>query len=129
MPILFSIGYHYCGGFPHSDIDGSTVVRTSPPLFAAYHVLLRLLAPRHPPNALNLLERYFILSVKYFTLLRILSSSKRSPHLSNNFAATFQMNGLTFSKTSDLKILKPETNPQLNALKTFGPLKKSNLNA
>ena len=39
-------------GFPHSDICGSRVVRTSPQLFAAYHVLRRLLKPRHPPNAL-----------------------------------------------------------------------------
>jgi hypothetical protein len=40
------------GGFPHSDIRGSTIARISPRLFAACHVLLRLLAPRHPPNAL-----------------------------------------------------------------------------
>ena len=30
-------------GLPHSDILGSTVICTSPRLFAAYHVLLRLL--------------------------------------------------------------------------------------
>ena len=40
-------------GFPHSDIHGSTLVFNSPWLFAAYHVLHRLLAPRHPPSALN----------------------------------------------------------------------------
>jgi hypothetical protein len=39
-------------GFPHSDIRGSTSARLSPRLFAACHVLHRLLAPRHPPNAL-----------------------------------------------------------------------------
>ena len=39
-------------GFPHSDIRGSKVICTSPRLFAAYHVLLRLLVPRHPPYAL-----------------------------------------------------------------------------
>jgi hypothetical protein len=39
-------------GFPHSDTRGSTIARISPRLFAACHVLLRLLAPRHPPNAL-----------------------------------------------------------------------------
>ena len=39
-------------GFPHSDIHGSTIARISPRLFAACHVLHRLLAPRHPPNAL-----------------------------------------------------------------------------
>ena len=40
-------------GFPHSDIHGSTLVCSSPWLFAAYHVLHRLLAPRHPPSALT----------------------------------------------------------------------------
>jgi hypothetical protein len=45
------------GGFPHSEICGSKVVRTSPQLIAAYHVLHRLLAPRHPPNALKALDR------------------------------------------------------------------------
>ena len=39
-------------GFPHSDIHGSKVICTSPWLFAAYHVFLRLLVPRHPPCAL-----------------------------------------------------------------------------
>jgi hypothetical protein len=48
----FSAGYPRKGGFPHSDIRGSTIARISPRLFAACHVLHRLLAPRHPPNAL-----------------------------------------------------------------------------
>ena len=38
-------------GFPHSDIVGSTPAHNSPTLFAVYHVLLRLLSPRHPPCA------------------------------------------------------------------------------
>ena len=40
------------GGLPHSDIHGSKPARGSPWLFAACHVLHRLLVPRHPPNAL-----------------------------------------------------------------------------
>ena len=44
------------GGLPHSEICGSTVVRTSPQLIAAYHVLHRLLPPRHPPDALRSLD-------------------------------------------------------------------------
>ena len=40
-------------GFPHSDISGSTPVCGFPKLFAAYHVLLRLPSPRHPPYALS----------------------------------------------------------------------------
>ena len=39
-------------GFPHSDICGSRDICSSPQLFAAYHVFLRLLVPRHPPCAL-----------------------------------------------------------------------------
>ena len=39
-------------GFPHSDIPGSMLACSSSRLFAAYHVLLRLLVPRHPPFAL-----------------------------------------------------------------------------
>ena len=40
-------------GFPHSEIFGSTPVCGSPKLIAAYRVLHRLLAPRHPPYALS----------------------------------------------------------------------------
>ena len=49
--------------FPHSDICGSKVVCTLPQLFAACHVLLRLLVPRHPPCALINLTLFFDLSV------------------------------------------------------------------
>ena len=38
--------------FPNSDICGSTLICSSPQLFAACHVLLRLLMPRHSPCAL-----------------------------------------------------------------------------
>ena len=40
-------------GLPHSEISGSRVICTSPELFAAYRVLLRLREPRHPPVALS----------------------------------------------------------------------------
>ena len=45
-------------GFPHSDISGSMDICSSPKLFAAYHVFLRLLVPRHPPCALSSLTRF-----------------------------------------------------------------------
>src|SRR6516165_8486899 len=45
------------GGFPHSEIRGSKLVRSSPRLIAAYHVLHRLSAPRHSPNTLKTLDR------------------------------------------------------------------------
>ena len=43
----------YCRtGFPHSEISGSKLMCSSPKLIAAYHVLHRLLMPRHSPCAL-----------------------------------------------------------------------------
>ena len=41
------------GGFPHSEILGSTPVHGYPRLIAVSHVLHRRLAPRHPPCALS----------------------------------------------------------------------------
>ena len=46
-------------GFPHSDIRGSWDICSSPRLFAACHVFLRLLVPRHPPCALLCLTCLF----------------------------------------------------------------------
>jgi hypothetical protein len=54
----FSTGSLIRGGLPHSDIRGSTIARISPRLFAACHVLHRLLVPRHPPNALLTLNTH-----------------------------------------------------------------------
>ena len=54
-------------GFPHSDICGSMDICSSPQLFAAYHVFLRLSVPRHPPYALSNLTFVFGLgSLKNF---------------------------------------------------------------
>ena len=50
---MYSVQDTLAGGFPHSEIFGSKLVRNSPKLIAAYHVLHRLSAPRHPPNALK----------------------------------------------------------------------------
>ena len=44
------------GGLPHSEIRGSKPILGSPQLIAEYHVLHRLLLPRHPPNALLALD-------------------------------------------------------------------------
>ena len=49
---------HSCG-LLHSDISGSMCACHSPELFAAYHVLHRLLMPRHPPCALISLNSLF----------------------------------------------------------------------
>ena len=45
-------------GFPHSDTRGSALICSSPRLFAACRVLLRLLVPRHSPCALFRLNFY-----------------------------------------------------------------------
>ena len=41
---------------PHSETCGSKIALISPQLVAECHVLLRLLMPRHPPNALKALD-------------------------------------------------------------------------
>ena len=48
--------------FPHSDICGSMFICNSPQLFAACHVLLRRLVPRHSPYALFRLIVYRLMS-------------------------------------------------------------------
>ena len=54
-------------GLPHSEIAGSIVICTSPALIAAYHVLLRLREPRHPPSALA----YFLFPCTYNALRHV----------------------------------------------------------
>ena len=51
---LFTYTWLYIttAGFLHSDICGSSDICSLPQLFAACHVLLRLLVPRHSPCAL-----------------------------------------------------------------------------
>ena len=44
-------------GFPHSDTSGSKPACGSPELIAAYRVLRRLSAPRHPPCTLSSLTK------------------------------------------------------------------------
>ena len=59
-------------GLPHSDIRGSIPVCRSPRLFAAYHVLLRLQKPRHPPFALvTFLNDLFCYSNFLFVALKL----------------------------------------------------------
>ena len=56
----------YCpAGLPHSDIPGSMDICSSPRLFAACHVLLRLLMPRHSPYALLSLISFFDMISSY----------------------------------------------------------------
>ena len=58
--------------FPHSDIHGSMLICSSPWLFAACHVLLRLLMPRHSPYALVRLNFRPISRSVWFSSLELL---------------------------------------------------------
>ncbi len=66
-------------GLPHSEMSGSKVVCTYPNLIAAYHVLLRLPEPRHPPFALA-----FFFYVKLFS-----ADHKGQPQLFFNIVNLF----------------------------------------
>ena len=57
-------------GLPHSEIPGSQPVIGFPGLFADYHVLLRLLSPRHPPCALI----HLIIQPQVISFLRLCCS-------------------------------------------------------
>ena len=59
-------------GLSHSEIRGSKVICTYPQLIAAYHVLHRLLEPRHPPFAL-ICFFYFFCSCKIVFLYLLIS--------------------------------------------------------
>ena len=74
VPLLtLCIGVRMTGvfpaGLPHSDIRGSKDICSSPWLFAAYHVFLRLLVPRHPPCALFCLTSALYSVTTSFSLL------------------------------------------------------------
>ena len=60
--------------FPHSDICGSMLICSSPQLFAACHVLLRLLMPRHSPYALLCLNFFCHISMVLGSSQELLSS-------------------------------------------------------
>ena len=67
--------------FPHSEISGSMDICSSPRLFAACHVLLRLLMPRHSPCALSSLtyrRSHSDLSENSWFSLRIMQALQRS---------------------------------------------------
>ena len=61
--LAWSFDHIIADGLPHSEIRGSMVICTSPRLFAAYHVLLRLREPRHPPYALCYFLVFFLRTV------------------------------------------------------------------
>ena len=69
----------YRTGLPHSEIPGSKLVCSSPRLIAACHVLLRLLAPRHPPYALSSLTIKFTQSTPWVNYGASVRAHVRAP--------------------------------------------------
>ena len=89
-------------GFPHSDIRGSILICSSPRLFAAYRVLRRLMAPRHPPYALSSLISLALLRHLYafdslISLLLALASIQRSLPRGSSPAGKRLFSSLLFS--------------------------------
>ena len=59
--------------FPHSDISGLMDICSYPKLFAAYHVLLRLLVPSYSPYALCSLTLFSLLIINIFNIISIIN--------------------------------------------------------
>ena len=91
-------------GLPHSEIAGSIVICTSPALIAAYHVLLRLREPRHPPSALA----YFLFPCTYLPcgMCRIDISLKLALFLLLYCFVVHHVKDLLFNDLLSLKGLK-----------------------
>ena len=88
-------------GFPIRKSRGQRLVSTSPGLIAAAHVLLRLLAPRHPPCALSLLIVKNTLSVamEFSRCARVSAQRKTAlqrPVFQNSAASDLRTSRSTF---------------------------------
>ena len=104
-------------GLPHSEISGSIPVCSSPELVAAYHVLLRLQKPRHPPFALvtfslwvSLLwiTRTFVLFLHLFSFTRCLEIAVHNntiDSLSFLLVTDFLISSSNFTSLSFLKLV------------------------
>ena len=101
-------------GFPHSDICGSKDICSSPQLFAAYHVFLRLLVPRHSPYALSSLTFFYLLlilklyNLSITKLLVFLVYLISSIYFSMCFLLKFDLafGGLKWNRTIDLMLIR-----------------------
>ena len=72
-------------GFPHSEILGSKLIRSSPRLIAAYYVLHRLHTPRHPLDALKTLDRSHYQCPQHHQPILALVFQERSPSSGRSF--------------------------------------------
>ena len=95
----------YCsGGFPHSEISGSTDICSSPKLIAACHVLRRLLMPRHSPCAL-----YSLTSSVRIALRALLTNSRLRDSVLLNYAGNHRF----LRKIVIVTLIFPDVVPQL----------------
>jgi hypothetical protein len=97
-------------GFPHSEIFGSKLVRSSPKLIAAYHVLHRLSAPRHPPNALKALDRSHD---RYPPLGRVVPSARTRQWISSERPVASNMPGSHAVRHGMLGCHRPKAMPNM----------------
>ena len=87
-------------GLSHSDIRGSILVCKSPRLFAAYHVLLRLQEPRHPPYAL-----YYFLTFPISPIVDIGTLSHLLKYVNERRKFSFAVNSTRFEPTPKAVLL------------------------
>jgi hypothetical protein len=100
------------GGFPHSDISGSKPIPGSPKLNAGYHVLHRLLLPRHPPNALFALDLTRKEQGRWFKQARITSPASKVVYLPMRAANVLRQSLHTVSVLDLEQYHLQESNPQ-----------------
>ena len=79
VPRVSSLAGDLTVGFPHSEILGSKLIRSSPRLIAAYYVLHRLHTPRHPLDALKTLDRSHYQCPQYHQIPSALVFGKNPP--------------------------------------------------
>ena len=107
-------------GFPHSDILGSKLVRSSPRLIAAYHVLHRLLAPRHPPDTLKTLDHSHYQYPLTHKLIQ--NVSQRFGLMRNQYPLTHKLIQNVSQRFGLMRNQYPLTHEAPKSLTTSGPM-------
>ena len=114
-------------GLPHSDTRGSPAVCASPRLFAACCVLLRPLAPRHPPSALGRLSVFpdlvslLFLRNKCLTFLSSPPPRARIPPARLSHCLYSVVNVLPFHGSKESRTLDPLRARQVLSRLSYAP--------
>ena len=109
------------GGFPHSEIHGSKPVRGSPWLIAAYHVLHRLSAPRHPPDTLKTLDRSHYRCPSRPRPKALPARHRRSGTVGDGAIKTYASEPVRDGRRSRLPIVMPRVPPGPTAARLTTP--------